>query len=150
MRDAHVARGRLEIERELAHQPIDVAERAGERLAHRPQCQARMREREPRAGRHLPELACEDLVERSEAAVAECIAIALRRILHPVALGPLCELDEPRGQRLGLGRHGEAGGQVQLAHLLAQPIHVGIPALNWPSALSTQRMACSVSETQPG
>ena len=79
-----------------------------------------------RVGRHRVELARQDRVERGEAAVAEHVAIALRRILHPVALGALGELDEPRGQRLGLGRHGAAGGQVQLAHILAQRIHVGI------------------------
>ena len=126
MGDAHVARGRLEIERELANQALDVAERARQGLAHGPQGQARMRERDGRVQRHGIELARQDGVERGQAAVAEHVAVALRSILHPVALGALGELDQPGCKRLGLGRHGTARRQVQRPDILTQGFHVGI------------------------
>ena len=126
VRDAHVARRRREVVRQLAHEAVDVAERARERLAHRAQRQADVRERGLRVGRHRVELARQDRVERGKPVVAEQIAVALGRVLHPVALGLLGQLDQPGCERLGPGRHGMAGGQVQLAHLDPQRIHVGI------------------------
>ena len=85
-----------------------------------------MGERRGRAGRQVVELAGEDGVERRETLVSEHVAIALRRVLHPVALGLLGQVDEPGGERLGLGRDGAAGREMELAHLDAQRIHVGI------------------------
>ena len=74
-------------------------------------------------------------IERGEALVSEHVAIALRRVLHPVALGLLGQLDEPGGERLGLGRHGLAGVEVQLAHLDPQRIHVRIGRAELPERL---------------
>ena len=87
-----------------------------------PACESAARE----SGGMLVELARQDRVERGETVVAEQVAVALGRVVHPVALGLLGQLDEPGGERLGLGRHGVAGGQVQLAHLFAQRVHVGV------------------------
>ena len=103
-----------------------------------------------RVGRHRVELARQDRVERGQARVAEHVAVALRRVLHPVALGPLGELDQPGGERLGLGRHGRQASRCRPRTSSRRASMSGSPALNWPSALSTQRIACSVSETQPG
>ena len=88
----------------------------------RPVCESATRE----SGGISIELARQDGVERGQAAVAEHVAVALGRVLHPVVLGALCELDQTGCKRLGLGRHGPARGQVQRAHILAQGIHVGI------------------------
>ncbi len=126
VRDAHVAGRRLKVVRELPNQAIDVAERARERLAHGAQRQSRMRERDARIGRHRAELARQDRVERREPRVAEQRPVALRRVVHPLVVGLLGQLDEPRGERLGLGRHGTAGVEMETANLLAQRVHVGI------------------------
>ena len=97
-----------------------------QRLAHRAQRQTGVREREARIGRHRGELARQDGVERGQPVVAEQLAIALGRVLQPVVLGLLGQLDQAGRERHRLGRYGAAGIEMEPAHFLAQGVHVGI------------------------